>query len=83
MAAAIGYYVAWRLAGGEHEPIAEKRRRRAALLAQAPAQRLTRADYRNTAMTTDEVAAHVEDDDEFSDDLGAGAALHFDARTHE
>ena len=30
MAAAIGYYVAWRAAGGEHEPIDEIRRRRAA-----------------------------------------------------
>ncbi len=81
MAAAIGYYVAWRLAGGEHEPIAEKRRRRTALLAQAPDANRPRLDYRNSAMTTDEVAAHVEEDDEFTDDLNPGAALYFDSRT--
>ncbi len=80
MSGAIGYYVAWRLAGGEHEPIAEKRRRKAAMIAQAAALPLVRRDYRNTALTTDEVEAHVEEDDEFADDLAADSGLHFDSR---
>jgi hypothetical protein len=80
MSAAIGYYVAWRLAGGELEPIAEKRRRRAALQEQQALTPQTRRDFRNSALTTDEVEAHAEEDDEFQDDLAAGAGLHFDAR---
>jgi hypothetical protein len=83
MTAAIGYYVAWRLAGGESEPIAEKRRRRAAQQALTPSAQRVPKDFRNTAMTTDEVAAHVEDDDEFGDDLAGDAGLHFDPRTRE
>jgi hypothetical protein len=81
MAAAIGYYVAWRLSGGELEPIAEKRRRRAALQLQvAQSASSVRRDYRNSAMTAEEVDHHVEDDDEFADDLAADAGLHFDSR---
>jgi hypothetical protein len=80
MAAAIGYYVAWRLAGGEQEPIAEKRRRRAAIAAQAACAPIIRRDYRNSAMTTEEVDAYVEEDDEFQDDLTTGTGLHFDSR---
>lgn len=83
MTGAIGYYVAWRLAGGEGEPIAEKRRRRAALAAQARDQPLVRRDYRNSAMTSDEVKEHVEEDDEFQDDLAPDAGLYFDPRAHE
>jgi len=73
LAAAIGYYVAWRLAGGEAEPIAEQRRRKAALDRQAPVG-LPRRDYRNSALTAEEIAAHVEEDDEFQD---APDSLHF------
>lgn len=80
MAAAIGYYVAWRLAGGEGEPIAEKRRRRAALADQAARSPLVKRDYRNTAMTTGEVDQYVEDDDEFAEDLAGDGGLHFDSR---
>jgi hypothetical protein len=81
MAAAIGYYVAWRLAGGEGEPIAEKRRRRAALTAQqAETPSLVRRDYRNSAMTAAEADQQVEEDDEFADDLAADSGLHFDER---
>lgn len=84
MAAAIGYYVAWRLAGGEAEPIGEKRRRRAALQAQAALSPSTvRRDYRNSALTASEADVHVEEDDEFADDLAADSGLHFDPRNRE
>lgn len=83
MSAAIGYYVAWRLSGGEQEPIAEKRRRRAALAAQTPTAQRVKRDFRNTAISADEVDAHMEVDDEFADDLAADAGLHFDPRTQE
>lgn len=85
-AAAIGYYVAWRLAGGEAEPIAEKRRRRQALLAQdvergGPGR--IRRDFRNSAFTAEEADQQTEEDDEFADDLATDAGLHFDPRTRE
>jgi hypothetical protein len=83
MAAAIGYYVAWRLAGGEIEPIAERRARRTALLAQRAHDLTVQGkDWRNTAVTAEEMAHGHEDDDEFPDDrpTGAAAALHFDSR---
>ena len=79
-ASAIGYYVAYRLAGGETEPIAEKRRRRAALDRQHADAPLVRRDWRNGAYTSDEQDAHLEDDDEFHDDLAPDTVLHFDAR---
>lgn len=81
MAAAIGYYVSWRMAGGETEPIAEKRRRRAAQQAQSltAGQRHGR-DYRNSDVTTEEADQHQEDGDEFADDLSEGSSLHFDPR---
>lgn len=80
---AIGYYVAWRLAGGEAEPIAEKRRRRAALQRQQQLAPTVRADWRNSAATASEQDADLEEDDEFADDLGGGAGLYFDPRTRE
>jgi hypothetical protein len=84
MAAAIGYYVAWRLAGGEAEPIGEKRRRRAALQAQVALRpSLVRRDFRNSALTAQEADTHTEEDDEFADDLAADAGLHFDNRNRE
>lgn len=84
LAAAIGYYVAWRLAGGETEPIAERRARRAALAAaRAHDHSAQGKDWRNTAVTAEEMAHGSEDDDEFADDRATGAAptLHFDSRT--
>jgi hypothetical protein len=81
MAAAIGYYVAWRMAGGEIEPIAERRRRRAALRARAATERQPVGDYRNTGLTIEEADHHQEDDDEFVDDVSANpGALFFDER---
>jgi hypothetical protein len=62
MAGAIGYYVAYRLAGGELEPIAEKRRRREAVLALAEQEGIAAADWRNTAVTAEE-ADHAIDTD--------------------
>lgn len=80
ISAAIGYYVAWRLAGGETEPIAERRRRRTALL-QQHAQEADHhlRDWRNSAATATEVDRAQEDDDEFADDLSGDAGLHFGA----
>jgi len=77
LTAAIGYYVAWRLAGGETEPISERRHRRAALH-QQQTQDATHAgrDWRNSDVTAEEADHAQEDDDEFVDDL-AGAGLYF------
>ena len=55
-ASAIGYYVAWKLAGGEIEPVADRRRRK--LLAEFErSQQSGRggADWRNTATTAAEI----------------------------
>jgi hypothetical protein len=76
--AAIGYYVAWRLAGGETEPIAERRRRRTALQQQQAgddAQPLR--DYRNSDATAEEADRAQEEDDEFADALAGDAGLYF------
>lgn len=78
MSAAIGYYVAWRLAGGEAEPIAERRRRRSAIQHQQQQDATTSPrDWRNSDVTAEEADRAVEDDDEFTDDLGGDAGLHF------
>ena len=83
-AAAISYYVAWRLAGGESEPIAERRRRRSLQQHQQDdADAAVGRDWRNSAVTADEADHAVEDDDEFRDDLGGDAGLHFDPRSTE
>ena len=78
MAGAIGYYVAWRLAGGETEPISERRRRRTALQQQA-SQDLTHGarDWRNSDATAQEADQAKEEDDEFVDDLANDAGIHF------
>lgn len=69
MSAAIGNYVAWRLAGGESEPLEEKRRR---LHEQELQARLhgngEKPDFRNTAFSSDEMAAGIDDDDLTVDD---------------
>lgn len=54
MSAAIGFYVAWRMSGGEVEPVAERRRRRSAAEAMAAHNATPRPDYRNSPATTDE-----------------------------
>lgn len=60
LAGAIGNYVAWRLAGGEQEPLGERRRRRheEQLARQADAARKSSIrDFRNTAITVGEMDA--------------------------
>lgn len=75
LSAAIGHYIGYRLAAGETEPLADRRRRRHEEQA-AREEALTRAasprDFRNTAMTADEVAAGLgtDDYDEFALDGG-------------
>jgi len=77
MSGAIGYYVAWRLAGGEAEPIAERRRRRAAIQQQAQTTDAQPRDWRNSDVTADEADHAQEEDDEFADDLTGDTGLHF------
>lgn len=79
---AIGYYVAHRLAGGEAEPIAERRRRRQQLQAQTQRTGVT-LDYRNTAISADAAKEGYDDDadEDFGDD-GQGIR-HFDDRARD
>ena len=78
MAGAIGYYVAWRLAGGETEPISERRRRRAALQQQVDRDPThSPRDWRNSDATAQEADQAQEEDDEFASDLAGDAGLHF------
>jgi hypothetical protein len=71
MANAIANYVAWRQAGGEMEPLGERRRRRheeQAARAHDASLRSRGRDYRNTAITAEEVGAGVGlglDDDDY------------------
>lgn len=64
LSAAIGYYVAWRRAGGEIEPLADRRRRKAEeqLRATQQAGQVGR-DWRNTAYTFDEIGMEEPDED--------------------
>lgn len=67
-ASGIAYYVAHRLAGGESEPISERRRRRAQILRVA-ATTGQRRDYRNSPVTAEEADdASDPDTAEFDDD---------------
>lgn len=67
MATAIAHYVAWRLQGGEQEPLSERRQRhhqeQAARVASAGPQAPKR-DWRNTGCTLDEMHAGVEEGDD-------------------
>ena len=88
MSAAIGYYVAWRMAGGEVEPIAERRHRKSALDALNRERALPRPDWRNSPATADEADILEPDhesivgDDHQDYQLGSDSAgLHFDDRT--
>ncbi len=63
--AAIGNYVAWRLAGGELEPLGDRRRRRheeQAARVEDAARRALKRDFRNTAVTADEMAQGIAGD---------------------
>lgn len=78
MSGAIGYYVAYRKAGGEQEPINERRRRREALKALHAERSASRVDYRNTAVSAEDADAGV--DHAYDEFLESSAGLHFDAR---
>ena len=72
LAGAISNYVAWRAAGGEQEPLGDRRRRKheeeAQRVAHAATQGVLKRDYRNTAVTADEVADGLgEDYDEMAE----------------
>lgn len=75
--AAIGGLVAHRMAGGETEPIAERRRRRDTLKAQRQHTSIGARDYRNSDITSDDVDQGVDDD---GDDDSTGGGLFFDPR---
>jgi hypothetical protein len=86
MAAAIGFYVAWRMAGGEIEPIAERRRRKAALdqLNRDAGQPVP--DYRNSPSTAAEADERETDPDAIEDPYAfspedSDHGLYFDERT--
>jgi hypothetical protein len=84
MSSAIGYYVAWRMAGGEVEPIAERRRRKSAIEQQAREARTEKPDYRNSAMTAEEADDLETDHESVQDDTYAltdeTGGLYFDDR---
>jgi hypothetical protein len=61
LSCAIGYYIAWRLAGGEREPLAEKRRRRSEVESRQQARDLRVATFRNSDYTADEMGAGLDD----------------------
>ena len=90
MAASIGHYVAWRMAGGEIEPVAERRRRKAAIEQLNRAAGQAKADWRNSPASAEE-ADELEGDDghdatlrDDSDALGdQDAGLYFDERARE
>jgi hypothetical protein len=67
MASAIGFYVAWRMAGGEVEPVAERRRRKAAREQLEAERGAEPADYRNSPATAEE-ADDLEDSHDDSRD---------------
>lgn len=69
---AVANYVGWRLAGGEQEPLGERRRRKHEEQALREAQAVEAGrgrDYRNTALTAEEAGALVggEDDGAFDE----------------
>jgi hypothetical protein len=78
MTSAIGYFVAWQDAGGETEPIAEKRRRRSALLALSQETGQRHGDWRNTATTAEEANTQIAEDDDLYD---SPAGVFFDERS--
>lgn len=79
MACAIAHYVAWRLQGGEQEPLSERRHRRhqeqANRAAAADAAGLERRDWRNSSATAFEARAMVDEDDQSVYDGDRGAPI--------
>jgi hypothetical protein len=89
MAAAIGHYVAWRMAGGEVEPVAERRRRKVAFDALAADAAIIRPDFRNSPATAED-ADRLESDHDYEERPSADeayalsddtAGVYFDDRT--
>ncbi len=74
---AIAGLVAHRMAGGETEPISERRRRRDTLKAQRAQSSTVSRDFRNTDITATDADHGVDDD---GDDESSGAGLYFDPR---
>jgi hypothetical protein len=65
---AIGYYVAHQAAGGEAEPVAERRRRRDAMVAHLATTGGPKRDFRNSASTAEDQNLGVDDAREGIDD---------------
>lgn len=64
LSSAIGYYVAWQQAGGEQEPIGDRRRRKAEERLRASQSESNKGrDWRNTAYTFDEIGDDEPDED--------------------
>ena len=78
ISSAIGYYIAYRLAGGEAEPLAERRRRKTALTQyyQAQGASAVRRDWRNTDVEANQITVGVLDGDDDEPESG----LYFDPR---
>lgn len=76
--AAIGGLVAHRMAGGETEPIAERRRRRDTLKALRSQQSVGARDFRNSDISADDADHGVDDD---GDDDAHSGGLFFDPRS--
>jgi hypothetical protein len=87
MSSAIGYYVAWRMSGGEIEPVAERRRRKQALDTLNLERGKERPDYRNSPATVEEADdLEIADGEQVSDDVytlsdTGPEGLYFDDRT--
>ena len=81
MATAIAHYVAWRLQGGEQEPLEERRHRylaeKAARVA-AAGPNPPRRDWRNTGTTAEEMKAGVDEDEMEVYDGERGVAIYLD-----
>lgn len=84
---AIGYYVAYRLAGGEAEPLSERRRRKHALSAyfERVGAEAVRRDFRNTDVDAADCEPGGWGEGGPSDDplLEAGVGLYFDPRNSD
>lgn len=80
---AIGYYVAYRLAGGEAEPIADRRRRRHAQIqyeSKLPQSGVGKRDWRNSDVTSEQIPLGVSDGYRDDDDE---APVYFNERASE
>jgi hypothetical protein len=78
MATAIAHYVAWRMQGGEQEPLSERRSRHQAekvARVAAAGPNAPKRDWRNTGTTAEEMKLGVEEDDDSVYDGERGAPL--------